>query len=1693
MSIQRFLTFATASVFAAALVAGPSSGRVAEGVDAGAARAAPLLPNFEARGQNLVRLMAGAFDPVQNRPPAPAGIARRDERALPGGQPQYWLVQVRDGRFGEASEAVQSAGGLVAGIVPDATYMVRATPAQRARFARSDAVRWTGYYQPAWRVPAATPGRKALVDLEGVRALRVYAFRADPAARALGRALAALPGVTVLDDAGSVVDIRATSSQLGAIASLPVVEWVDLTPEFKLLNANARWVTDTGVRDLYAATAPGRLTGAGQTAAVADTAINYTTDRNGLAHIGFRDCPGGVCKVADYTQANPGNTPAAMDAVVANNTSHRKMAAFFDIGNTGPNPGDDAAHGSHVAGSVTGDQGANGTPDGHDGMAPGARLVHQNIGTAGGGLTIPSDLYDVFRQAYRPRNPASVAETSGATGAADYANYQPNVDARTHNNSWSSTLVAVPNSALSTVVDRFVWDHEDMVIVFSAGNAGPGANTFSAPSNAKNDISSGASANGRQPMASIDSMASFSSHGPSQDGRFGPDVATPGQVVVSSKGGSADGYHYLQGTSMSGPILTGLATLVRQYFFDGYAASGGDGIAAGTANQGRRHNPSAALVKATLVNSAVRMRGWYTGTDGTRRELDGEWPSAGQGFGRVNLDNGLYFAGDPSNAWYQDVWRGDAQAFVGPSAVPATRTYSIRVQAGEPLDVTLSWTDAPNLLPAGSPALVNNLDLTVTGPTGTVYVGNNMNSRTTPSVAVGETLPGPAAPDTRNVTERVRIQAPVTGLYTIAVAASALPSGNQGFALAATGRLSAATGQTFTPGPARQRDTAGHPTISNLRVEPITSDTAIVRFRTSEPTTATATAAGNTFVDSYNVGNDAPNVGGGGGFPGLNEAQVETSADYANRPVLGTEHEILLTGLTPATGTISVLARDLATNEASATVAASTAAGVFGADAPDIGQLISGTAGGWRTGTQLYAGTSGTTIALGAFMFRVPEAVDPARITGASVELTSMHDLVARYTQDPVLYVDLLNSGVEAAWGTQTYEQIHGASSDARVYPETTFKRGGGSAYAFTLSCLQLQALKDTLSSVTGGQRLAAFRWDSTAPGLFSMEPGFNRRSQGPDKRPRLVLFTSDNPNPYGRTCDPAAPAPTISNVGIHEGVAAGSVTVSWETDGASDSMVLFRKKSETSWTQIGTPALTKVHQVQLLGVDLSQDYVFVVRSAACNGNATTDTNGGRGYAFFKTAAFGPGTQNAFFDFESGAQGWTTTRTTTQDPDVAPDTIWTRTTDGAGGSTIGWHAEPYGDLDDSRLISPPIQLTGTVGSIEFFARHDLEQQPALFTTNDALHVEYSADGGGTWNTIATYKGQSAGYPAYVPKRVDFPGSAAPVLVRFKVISDDNVSTPPFQGAAVDQVRILSYTPTGGSSGDRPLSGPATPPSAGETGLTAPAVRVGPASAADAAAGTGMCTVSGPQPDLRVTSIAGANNKSVREGDKVTLTATVANSGNAAAPASKTQFLLDGATVLGLVDTQALPAGQSTTVSVQWDTRNTSGQHTIRVTADQTGLVAESDEANNASALTVTVKGNKVQNGSFEQSTSGSAPDSWTSSGSTSYESGGSDGQHSAGAGAGGSWTSDPISVDPGKSYALAVDASGAVGTVVVQQLSATGAVLSALTVPTLATGGAFQSVTAGLTALTGAATVRVVLQGGLTGTTRFDDVRLFEE
>ncbi|MGH2787743.1 MAG: S8 family serine peptidase [Actinomycetota bacterium] len=1380
----------------------------------------PNVPGFEGRGSSVIRLASGPFDPLVDSM-APSGFDVVGVSDLEPGQPAYWLVQAEAGKVSVAVEAIERAGGLIAGAVPNRTFAVQATPAQRALFDGAAGVRWSGVYQPAWKVPPRTNARPGLLDLGGRRDLLVWLFADEPDPAGVMNRILRIDGIEIVDRGPRALRVRGDSAQVRALAQVQGVEWISVPPKAVPLNAAARWVNDTGIRDVFAATAPGRLTGSGQTAAVADTAINYVRDAQGRAQAYFRDCGSGSrnCKRADYTQQNSGADPEDLATVIANGTNHRKLAAYFDIGGSGTQPPDESSHGTHVAGSVTGDIFGNKKWNRADGMAPGARLVHQNISSPSGGLVIPNDSYDLMAQAYRPRDPGGVPR---GWDPADYSNYIPTEDARTHNNSYGLIVPLIDDSSANRM-DEFVWDHEDMLVVVSAGNSGPVAGSIGSPSVGKNIMSSAASANGEQPMVSIDSLAIFSSHGPTADGRYGPTVATPGQIVISAKGGGAADEHTLQGTSMSGPVLTGLATLVREYFYEGYGPAGGDGFGRGRASDSRRHNPSAALVKAALVNGAVRMRGYYTGDDGDARALDGQWPSAGQGFGLVNLDNSLFFPQDDLNNFYVDVWRNDPDAFTFPSG-PQEHTYSLQAESGRPLDVTLAWTDAPNLLPAGTPALVNNLDLVVTAPDGTVYVGNNTNSRVNPAVEEHETVPGDAAPDSRNLQERVRIAAPQPGEYTVTVSAPELLDGPQGFALAASGAFAGAPerGAGLLP------DEPGRPIVSAVRVKPITRDTAVATWRTGEPTTGRVRVTRRqktfTYIDSYNVGP--------GGFRGLNEGPVETSEEYANKPMLGVRHRALLTGLRPNRRyRIRAIARDRSGKRAQSRVRTFRSPNrVFGANASDIGQLYESSGPNWRVGTQLYVGSLGAGDgALGAFMFRFSNKLNSSAITGAAVQLLSHHQLANAYTDDARYVVDLLDESVEPNWGTQEYQQIREARARARLNPVMADRIGGGVEYTYSLTCTQLNALRNTLRG--GGQRRAAFRalgltdQDTSA---FSYEFGFNRRSRGPDTRPRLMLFMRGrDPLP----CKGGRRAPKISDVSVAPGLGdeRTSAVVSWRTNVASDSVVLFRKRNSRRWIQVGTPVKTRHHMIAVDNLDPNARYEFAVRSKTCRGGTRTDTNRGRGYAFFpRGIEIVSRTEIASFGFEAGAEGWTTT-SNSSNPAQPP---WERSSPG-NESEFAFRIPSYFDESEEIVTSPEIASPGGEILVEFQNARDTE------LGFDYLNLEYSTDGGASWKEALSVAGQNRDFPDFSKAQDLFETPAGPLLLRFRFQSDELISSPLYTGVAVDDVVVSSVETVGGNMGTRRLAEAIPATSAGANRLSPPATRRRP-TPADKRAGTALC-------------------------------------------------------------------------------------------------------------------------------------------------------------------------------------------------------------------------------------------------------------
>ena len=123
----------------------------------------------------------------------------------------------------------------------------------------------------------------------------------------------------------------------------------------------------------------------------------------------------------------------------------------------------------------------------------------------------------------------------------------------------------------------------------------------------------------------------------------------------------------------------------------------------------RQFQPSGVLTKAILLHSGAQMSIYNYGTTESNVNL-GATPDIYQGFGRIDFANVL-----PLNGIYIfDLFVVDLMV-IGENA---NIEFSVKVSSSaRPLRATLAWYDPPN---SGNPAkaLLNNLDLSITSPTG---------------------------------------------------------------------------------------------------------------------------------------------------------------------------------------------------------------------------------------------------------------------------------------------------------------------------------------------------------------------------------------------------------------------------------------------------------------------------------------------------------------------------------------------------------------------------------------------------------------------------------------------------------------------------------------------------------------------------------------------------------------------------------------------------------------------------------------------------------------------------------------------------------------------------------------------------------------------------------------------------------------
>jgi hypothetical protein len=462
------------------------------------------------------------------------------------------------------------------------------------------------------------------------------------------------------------------------------------------------------------------------------------------------------------------------------NPNHRKIMQYISFADSA----DDAdGHGTHVSGTIAGNVTVTSDItssyqesfyDAFQGMSSSSKIAFYDIGYAAGYLETPIDLNEVLFSKLLP---------SGA---------------KIFSNSWGAAYPGYDADAM--FIDKFMWENPDTLVLFAAGNDGLyGRYTVGSPATGKNSIAIGASSSGVESWEFLntmygynttdyniaydeDTVAYFSSRGPTIDGRMKPDVMAPGYytfsaaVSSSTNGATQCGLALMAGTSMATPTAAGFASRIRRYFKNGYYPNGWNESSEG-------FSPSGALIKAIMIQSARAMK-YYADL----RVMDygsfvaGQYPSIVQGYGRMQLNHTLRFTEDGTTASHDLFVIGGATKNDGHyaefSKANTEHRYRLRTNSSamtntqQPLRITLSYTDYPTTGRSYSDVMINWLDLSVnvttTGEMITPYLTH-------------------AAPTVSNV-QVIDIENPLPDTeYIITIAASRILKANQSYALVVTG------------------------------------------------------------------------------------------------------------------------------------------------------------------------------------------------------------------------------------------------------------------------------------------------------------------------------------------------------------------------------------------------------------------------------------------------------------------------------------------------------------------------------------------------------------------------------------------------------------------------------------------------------------------------------------------------------------------------------------------------------------------------------------------------------------------------------------------------------------------------------------------------------------------------------------------
>jgi len=674
-------------------------------------------------------------------------------------------------------------GAASFGYVPDNCLIYRLSKESLNDVRAVPGVRWVGPLQPQFRISQILLDDKEPPDPNGRIKFFVNLFKGEDVDKLVDK----LSGFKfmVIEKGSSTrhefilfdIDPEIETEFAFAIAQFEGTEWVERRMPKYTNNDWSRWINQS-----YNTSGMGSVA-SGWYAQMSADATHVPVHYNGL--YGDGEIVGSSDTGLDFNSVyfcdtSPSTPPEINFGTSTNWTStvsdngHRKVRAYSM--HSGTDYRDRySGHGSHTAGSIAGNNQSHNPPnttfDAGDGMAPLARYVFSDLeGSTEDALNVPSVLSNtIFKFAY-------------------------NHGARIHSNSWGSRYTyptTHPYNSESQDVDDFIWDYKSFLIFFSAGNSNTWYGSYppdriNGEGLGKNIVTVGAAESGSgwdnttwtNPGSNDgnnpENNAEFSSHGPSSEGQMKPNLTACGGWYVFSAdandGGSLchTGIEYMGGTSMSSPTTAGLAALIREYYSDGFYPSGSE-------TGGDAFLPSAALVKATLEASCRNMTGSYT-VDAVNNTGHQDVPSMGQGWGRVTLDDALYFDGDSRDLEVYDVSPGfssTGEDHYVISAGPSTT---------ESFKVVLSYSDYPST--PGAYSTVNDLNLEVVVNSNS-YKGNVFASSGARSTTGGSY-------DDLNVDEVVWLNGSTVASQQVDVYVhcTSVPYGSQPYALVVVGDLS---------------------------------------------------------------------------------------------------------------------------------------------------------------------------------------------------------------------------------------------------------------------------------------------------------------------------------------------------------------------------------------------------------------------------------------------------------------------------------------------------------------------------------------------------------------------------------------------------------------------------------------------------------------------------------------------------------------------------------------------------------------------------------------------------------------------------------------------------------------------------------------------------------------------------------------